>query len=40
MKVIDTNLLVYAYVPALDRHAAARRCFEQTLAEDEEISLA
>lgn len=40
MKIIDTNLLVYAYVPALEQHAAARRWFEHTLAEDESVGLA
>src|SRR5262245_45123849 len=40
MKIVDTNLLVYAYVPALDPHAAARRWFEQALVEDEAIGLA
>jgi predicted nucleic acid-binding protein len=34
MKVIDTNLLVYAYVPALEQHAIARRWFEDTLSGD------
>ena len=40
MKVIDTSLLVYAYVPALEQHAAARRWLEQTLTEDEAVGLA
>lgn len=40
MKIVDTNLLVYAYVPALQQHAAARRWFEQTLTEDESVGLA
>jgi toxin-antitoxin system PIN domain toxin len=40
MKVVDTNLLVYAYVPSLEQHAAARRWFEQTLTEDEAVGLA
>ena len=40
MKLIDTNLLIYAYVPALDQHAAARRWFEQALIEDEPVGLA
>ena len=39
MKIIDTNLLVYAYVPALEPHAAARRWFEQSMTEDEAIGL-
>jgi uncharacterized protein len=39
MKIVDTNLLVYAYVPALGQHAAARRWFEQTLTEDEAVGL-
>jgi toxin-antitoxin system PIN domain toxin len=39
MKIIDTNLLVYAYVPALDQHAAARRWFEHVLGEDEAVGL-
>jgi toxin-antitoxin system PIN domain toxin len=40
MKVIDTNLLVYAYVPSLEQHAAARRWLEQTLSDDESVGLA
>ena len=40
MKIVDTNLLVYAYVPALAHHAAARRWLEQTLTEDEAVGLA
>jgi toxin-antitoxin system PIN domain toxin len=40
MKLIDTNLLVYAYVPALEQHAAARRWFEKTISEDEAVGLA
>lgn len=40
MKIIDTTLLVYAYVPAFDQHAAARRWFEQALVEDESVGLA
>lgn len=40
MKIVDTNLLVYAYVPALEQHAAARRWFEQTVSEDESVGLA
>ena len=40
MKLIDTNLLVYAYVPALEQHAAARRWFEQTISQDEVVGLA
>jgi uncharacterized protein len=40
MKLIDTNLLVYAYVPALADHAAARRWLEQTLTDDEAVGLA
>lgn len=40
MKIIDTNLLVYAYVPALPQHPVARRWFEQTLTEDESVGLA
>lgn len=40
MKVIDTNLLVYAYVPSLEHHAAARRWFEDTLSGDEAVGLA
>ncbi|HXG86721.1 MAG TPA: TA system VapC family ribonuclease toxin [Vicinamibacterales bacterium] len=40
MKIIDTNLLVYAYVPALEQHAAAKRWFEQTLTDDESVGLA
>jgi toxin-antitoxin system PIN domain toxin len=39
MKLIDTNLLVYAYVPELPQHAAARRWLEQTLTEDEAVGL-
>lgn len=40
MKIVDTNLLVYAYVPALEQHAAARRWLEQTLTEEESVGLA
>ncbi len=40
MKLIDTNLLVYAYVPALEQHAAARRWFEETVSQDEAVGLA
>lgn len=40
MKLIDTNLLVYAYVPALEQHAAARRWFEQSVSQDEAVGLA
>jgi toxin-antitoxin system PIN domain toxin len=40
VKIIDTNLLVYAYVPALPQHAAAKRWLEQTLTEDEAVGLA
>jgi toxin-antitoxin system PIN domain toxin len=40
MKVIDTNLLVYAYVPSLPQHSAARRWFEETLSDDEAVGLA
>ena len=40
MKIVDANLLVYAYVPSLQQHAAARRWFEQTLTEDEAVGLA
>jgi toxin-antitoxin system PIN domain toxin len=40
MKIVDTNLLVYAYVSALPQHAAAKRWFEQTLGEDESVGLA
>jgi uncharacterized protein len=39
VKIIDTNLLVYAYVPSLDQHAAARRWFEQALVEEEPVGL-
>jgi toxin-antitoxin system PIN domain toxin len=39
MKLIDTNLLVYAYVAGLPQHPAARRWFEQTLTEDEAVGL-
>jgi toxin-antitoxin system PIN domain toxin len=39
MKIIDTNLLVYAYVSALPQHAGARRWFERTLTEDESVGL-
>lgn len=39
MKLIDTNLLVYAYVPGSKDHPVARRWFEQTLIEDEAIGL-
>lgn len=40
MKIVDTNLLVYAYVPSLEQHAPARRWFEHTLTEDEAVGLA
>jgi uncharacterized protein len=40
VKIVDTNLLVYAYVPALPQHAAARLWFEQTLTQDESVGLA
>jgi toxin-antitoxin system PIN domain toxin len=40
MKLVDANLLVYAYVPALEQHAAARRWFEQTVSQDEAVGLA
>jgi toxin-antitoxin system PIN domain toxin len=40
MKLVDTNLLVYAYVPALEQHAPARRWFEQTISQDEAVGLA
>ena len=40
MKLVDTNLLVYAYVPALEQHAAARRWFEQIISQDEAVGLA
>jgi uncharacterized protein len=40
MKLVDTNLLVYAHVPALAQHAAARRWLEQSLSEDEAVGLA
>jgi uncharacterized protein len=40
MKLVDTNLLVYAHVPALAQHAPARRWLEQSLSEDEAVGLA
>jgi toxin-antitoxin system PIN domain toxin len=40
MKLVDTNLLIYAYVPALEHHAAARRWFERALSEEEPVGLA
>jgi hypothetical protein len=40
LKLVDTNLLVYAYVPALDKHAAAKRWFESALSQDEPVGLA
>ncbi len=40
MKLVDTNLLVYAYVSSLDQHAAARRWFEHTISQDEAVGLA
>jgi uncharacterized protein len=40
MKLVDTNLLVYAHVPALAQHAAARRWLERSLSEDEAVGLA
>jgi toxin-antitoxin system PIN domain toxin len=39
MKALDTNLLVYAYVPALPQHPAARRWLEETLGGDEAVGL-
>jgi toxin-antitoxin system PIN domain toxin len=39
MKIIDTNLLVYAHVASLEQHAAARRWFEQALVEEEPVGL-
>jgi toxin-antitoxin system PIN domain toxin len=39
MKLIDTNLLVYAYVPESEHHPTARRWLEQTLTEDEAVGL-
>ena len=39
MKLIDTNLLVYAYLPELGQHPAARRWLEQALGQDEAIGL-
>jgi toxin-antitoxin system PIN domain toxin len=40
MKIIDTNLLIYAYVPALDDHVVAKRWLEETLTADESVGLA
>jgi len=40
MKLVDTNLLVYAYVPSLKQHAAARVWLEQALGGDEAVGLA
>ena len=40
MKLVDTNLLVYAYVPALPQHAHTKRWLEQALGEDEAVGLA
>ena len=40
MKIVDTNLLIYAYVPALREHAAAKRWLEETLTADESVGLA
>jgi uncharacterized protein len=40
VKLVDTNLLVYAHVPALPQHAAAKRWFEVALLEDEPVGLA
>jgi uncharacterized protein len=40
MKLVDTNLLVYAHVQALAQHAPARRWLEQSLSEDEAVGLA
>ena len=39
MKIIDTNLLVYAFVPELEQHPSARRWFQGVLREDEAIGL-
>jgi toxin-antitoxin system PIN domain toxin len=40
MKIVDTNLLIYAYVPSLEQHAAAKRWLEETLTADESVGLA
>ena len=40
MKIVDTNLLIYAYVPALPEHASAKRWLEETLTADESVGLA
>ena len=39
MKVIDTNLLVYAYMPEAQHHPAARRWLEQALTQGEAVGL-
>lgn len=39
MKIIDTNLLVYAYIPSLEQHASAKRWLEETLTQDEAVGL-
>jgi toxin-antitoxin system PIN domain toxin len=40
VKLVDTNLLVYAHVPAFRQHAAAKRWFEAAIGEDEPVGLA
>jgi toxin-antitoxin system PIN domain toxin len=40
MKIVDTNLLIYAYVPALPNHAAAKHWLEETLTAEESVGLA
>ena len=40
MKIVDTNLLIYAYVPSLSAHGAAKRWFEDALSADESVGLA
>ena len=40
MKIVDTNLLIYAYVPSLADHAHAKKWLEETLTADESVGLA
>jgi len=39
MKLIDANLLLYAYNPSLDQHRAARLWLEETFSSPEPVAL-
>ena len=39
MKVLDANLLLYAYNPSFDQHPAARLWLEQTFSSPEPVAL-